>query len=176
MMHTLQRLTPPPVLVASVLIAALALACEKGMDSETGAVAIGASADPQANQAPESQRAANRASNYSARVQESRLSTEPEQTLALIVRPGRGLKINEDFPWKFDFDAVEGLGMPATTLAGDQIKLEEMQALIPVSLGEVTPGTYKVEATGNFSVCNDDRCDILRNERMEFEIEVAPRD
>lgn len=176
MLLTLQRSTPGPPTVAAFLIAALALACDHGANPQTGAVAVGSGAEQQADAAPEGRGGTNRPTNYSARVQESRLSAEPEQTLALVIRPGRGLKINEDFPWKFEFDAVEGLGVPATTLTGDQIKLEEMQALIPLGLGEVRPGTYKVEARGNFSVCNDDRCDILRNERMEFEIEVAPGD
>jgi hypothetical protein len=149
------------------LLSGAVVACDKEGSSGVEAVAVDSAGT--ASTAPR----ASRASNYSARLDNPQLQAGAEESVQVVIRPGRGLKINEDFPWQFRFSAVDGLGLQETTVSQDGIRLEEMAATIALPLGELRPGTYTIEATGNFSVCNDDRCDILRNERLDFEVEVS---
>lgn len=93
-----------------------------------------------------------------------------ESEIVFRIEPRGDLKINKEYPWSIEFDTVDGVELAATSLKKDAIGLEDEQASIPVGVTAAKPGEHKLTATGNFSVCNPHRCDILRDEPLEFTV------
>lgn len=75
--------------------------------------------------------------------------------------PNPGFKINVDFPWKFKFNEKQ-----VTPLNSENIKLDEKSANITLPL--INPATGPLEGIGNFSVCNDEKCLIYRDETLQI--------
>ncbi len=94
--------------------------------------------------------------------------------VAFRIEPRGDLKINKEFPWKIEFQAPEGVELGATALDRSAIELTDSAATIPVDLTAAEAGQLKLAATGNFSVCNPQRCDILRDEPLEFSVVAVP--
>ncbi|RAL23694.1 hypothetical protein DL240_05920 [Lujinxingia litoralis] len=115
---------------------------------------------------------AERAGNYRVEAPAAPLTVGAESTAELAVVPGPNLKINLEYPWKIEFEEVEGLTMATTLLNRQALQLSEERATIPLRLTPSAAGEYTLKARGNFSVCNDDRCDILRDEALQFKVTV----
>ena len=94
------------------------------------------------------------------------VGNQAEVQLQLL--PGPDLKINLEFPWVIEFEEVDALEYGATRLGSDAMDLQDERATIPVTITAGEPGNYEVMARADFSVCNDDRCDILRDEPLSF--------
>jgi hypothetical protein len=55
----------------------------------------------------------------------------------------------------------------------DAIELKKSGASIPVKLKATAPGAHRLVATADFSVCNDSKCELYRDETVAFEIAAA---
>lgn len=97
---------------------------------------------------------------------EIEVGNQAEVQLQLL--PGPDLKINLEFPWVIEFEEVDALEYGATRLGSDAMDLQDERATIPLTITAEEPGNYEVTARADFSVCNDDRCDILRDEPLSF--------
>lgn len=85
------------------------------------------------------------------------------------VKPGSGLKINPEYPWKLELDAqassaeVEVAGAPVLR---DAMSFEDALASIPLSVTAKKPGTHEVAANISLSVCEKgdaSRCLLFRD-------------
>ncbi|RDV39114.1 hypothetical protein DV096_00650 [Bradymonadaceae bacterium TMQ3] len=117
-----------------------------------------------------------RASNYRVESPSEAIVAGASTEVALAVVPGANLKINLEYPWKITFEEVEGLQLGTTVLNREALQLSEARATIPLEVSAEQPGDYTLNAVGNFSVCNDDRCDILRDEALQFTVKVQQAD
>ena len=115
-----------------------------------------------------------RSAHYSMQVQGTEVETEAEASVEIALLPGPDLKINLEFPWSIQFDAAPGLDLPEGILDASAMDLREERALIPVALTAREAGVREVTARANFSVCNDDRCEILRDQELVFTVEARP--
>lgn len=116
--------------------------------------------------------ARSRAGNYRVESPAEPLTAGESSTVELAVVPGPNLKINLEYPWKIEFEEVEGLSLATTLLKREALSLSEERATIPLDISAEAAGDYTLNARGNFSVCNDDRCDILRDEALQFTVTV----
>lgn len=91
----------------------------------------------------------------------------------LQIRPAEGFKINKRFSWKFDFESNDGVDVETASVGKDAIELEESGASIPVKIKAKTAGDHRLVATADFSVCNDSKCELYRDESVTFEIAAA---
>lgn len=117
-----------------------------------------------------------RASNYRVESPSEAIVAGTASQVDLGVVPGANLKINLEYPWKITFEEVEGLRLGTTVLNREALQLSEARATIPLEVTAEQPGDYTLNAVGNFSVCNDDRCDILRDEALQFTVKVQQAD
>jgi hypothetical protein len=95
-----------------------------------------------------------------------------ETEVTLTITAADGLKINQEFPWSLSFSDAEGVELAQTDFNKEQLKLGQDTASIPLKLSASSPGEHSLEAVGNFSVCNDTQCYVIRNQKLAFNIEA----
>ncbi len=110
---------------------------------------------------------------YSARIAQDSVVVGQPIEVALAIEPGNDLKINLDFPWKIEMQEREGVSFPTTSFSKADITLSEERATVPMVLNVAKAGEYDVEAIADFSVCNDDRCEILRGESVIVKVRAV---
>lgn len=93
--------------------------------------------------------------------------------VTLSVKPSDGFKINKDFRWNFEFQPNDAVEFAAAKVESDQLQLEDAGASIPVKVTAKSAGEHTVKATGNFSVCNDDKCELYRDQEVAFTISAT---
>lgn len=95
-------------------------------------------------------------------------------TLTVTIKPARGLHFNKEFPAKFSVDAnpnVRSNKDKLTAKDGD-VKIVGVDGVLAVPLTGVTAGQTTVRVVGNFSVCSDEQCYMLRNEALSAQVVV----
>lgn len=107
---------------------------------------------------------------YSAKVEQDSVAVGQPSEVVLAIEPGNDLKINLDFPWKIEMQEKEGVVFTSSAFGKSDFSLQEERATIPVVMNLAKAGEHEVEAVADFSVCNDDRCEILRGENLVFKI------
>ena len=93
-----------------------------------------------------------------------------EEAVALKIRPAPGWKINKLYDWNLEFEQPASGRIATTTVAGDDIALEDTTATIPVTLTAGAAGSLEIAATADFSVCNDDKCELYDDVPLQFTV------
>ncbi len=84
-------------------------------------------------------------------------------TAKLTVKPGKGYKMNKDFPTKLTIEAPAGVTLAKTTFeAEDAIEFDDKQLVFAVDCTPGSTGTYTVSGKLKFAVCTDATCDPKR--------------
>ncbi len=86
------------------------------------------------------------------------------------IKPTRGWKINEEYPWKFEIQDADGVKMTPSTVEKSEISLTSSLAKVPLTAVAATAGTHQVKATGRLSICNPDACKNFPHEEIVFTI------
>ncbi len=73
-------------------------------------------------------------------------------TIAFSVRPGAGLKINPEYPWKVTLSADAPVTISSRELRQGALTLRDEAATIPVAL-TAPAGEHTIQASVNLSVC-----------------------
>jgi hypothetical protein len=157
---------------ALTILAMLALGTAVGCDQNTGETDESASATAPEKTQPES-KSSNNQDRYSVTSPGTAVTVGKTQTVEFEVKPASGLKINHDYPWKVSFESAEGVEIASKTVGGSKIELADEAATIPVQLRASAAGEHKLAARGSFSVCNDTKCYVMRDEAVEFELAAA---
>ena len=95
-------------------------------------------------------------------------------TATLRIEPAKGLKFNKDFPSKFIVNAGRHAKCDKkhlTKRAGD-VKMEGKVGVVTIPLSAVAAGSGDLNIIGNFSVCNDEQCFVLRGESLMLSVSV----
>ncbi|MBA3465420.1 MAG: hypothetical protein H0T46_36145 [Deltaproteobacteria bacterium] len=117
---------------------------------------------------------------------EGKLAIEPpadakagtEATAKITVTPGTGYHVNTEFPTKLTLTAPEGItlakaefkGGGASKDKGDIDVFEESQLLLGVKYTAAKSGSYTINGTFKFAVCDKDSC---RPKKETIAIQVA---
>jgi len=110
---------------------------------------------------------------YTVRIDQDSVAAGAPVEVALAIEPGKDLKINLDFPWKIEMQEMESVSFSTTSFGGGEIALTEERATVPLVLNVAKAGDYDVKAIADFSVCNDERCEILRGESVTVKVRAV---
>ena len=103
-----------------------------------------------------------------------------EATAKITVTPGAGWKVNTEFPTKLTLTAPDGVTLAKTELKmggpskdkGDADVFEEQQLLLGIKLTAAKTGSYTINGTFKFAVCDKDTC---RPKKETIAIQVAAK-
>lgn len=110
---------------------------------------------------------------YVAEGPESPAKVGESNTVQLRIKPASGWKINKEFDWSFEFPS-EGASVEPKKAGADQIDLTDAVATISVAVTPAESGEVLLPAKGNFSVCNDDKCELYQGVDLTFKVPAAP--
>ena len=96
---------------------------------------------------------------------------EPSE-VALKIEPSDGFKINKEFRWNFEFHPSDAVEFESAKISSDALALEDAGATIPLKLTAKSAGEHKLKATGDFSVCNEDKCELYRDQEVAFTLQA----
>lgn len=92
----------------------------------------------------------------------------------LTIKAAKGLHFNQEYPAKFVVTAAAYAKCSKEKLAaktGD-VKFEGNDGVVTVPLQGLAAGAGKLEVVGSFSVCSDEQCYILRDEKLTMDVVV----
>lgn len=106
------------------------------------------------------------------------LTLAPDQKPEFQIVPGKGLKINPDYPWKVTLTPpAQGLTLAKDALKKEDLRVDEQQAIVPISISTLEPGEHALQATVNLSVCEtggQKRCLWFTDEPVTIAIHASP--
>jgi hypothetical protein len=89
-----------------------------------------------------------------------------ESTATITVKPGAGYHVNTEYPIKLTLTATDGVAIAKTELAagghdkskGDADAFDEQNLTFSVKLTPAKTGSYTVNGSFKFAVCDKDQC------------------
>jgi len=106
--------------------------------------------------------------------EEGKLAIEPptdakagsEAVAKIVVTPGRGYHVNTEYPIKLTLTQPDGLALAKATFVagghdngkGDADALDEKQLAFAVKLTPAASGSYTINGSFKFAVCDKDQC------------------
>jgi hypothetical protein len=165
------------VAVSLPLAAFVAVACNnKDVEASPTAVAEATLPAGAANAAVPAAAPAKRKSNkqYKVTVRPVTIKVGGKAVAKIIIEPTGGMKFNKDFPSSFIVTAGKHAACDKKKLSarkGD-VKIDGKKGLVNVPLSARATGTGALSVIGNFSVCSDEQCYVLRGERLSLPVTV----
>ena len=89
---------------------------------------------------------------------------------SLSIKPGAGFKVNEEYPWKATFADAKGVELTNKEFAKDTWKLSPKGADLEIPLKASEAGEHTLTAKLNFSVCNDEKCEVVRDHEVTMKV------
>jgi hypothetical protein len=94
-------------------------------------------------------------------------------TARLIITPGKGYKMNKDFPTKLTLEPPSGVSVDkASMVLADAESFDEHKLVFAVKATPSASGVYTIPGKIKFAVCTDATCDP---KRQEVSIRVAAK-
>lgn len=129
---------------------------------------------PQADDAP---RTSSAGEQFMLSQLEHEIATGAPQEIAFEITPGKGLKINPQYPWKLVVDAPPaGLTLAGEpTIKKEAMRIDAKHAKVPLSVSAAQPGSYELTASVNLSVCeqgDEARCLWFTDEPVTLRVEA----
>lgn len=137
-------------------------------------VACGRDGEARESSAPVPQAAGASDKQYTVAVAPVQLKVGATATASLTIKPGKGLHFNEEFPAKFTVEPTAFARCPKDKLTAKtgEVKVANGQGIVSIPLTGVAAGNGTVKVTGNFSVCSDEQCYMLRGEILTVAVTV----
>ncbi len=136
--------------------------------------AAAAAAAPQVAQAAEPAAAPAGEKQYAALAPAVVIKVGATADAKLTIKAAKGLHFNQEYPAKFVVTAAAYAKCTKDKLAvktGD-VKFEGVDGVVTVPLQGLAAGAGKLEVVGSFSVCSDEQCYILRDEKLSLDVTV----
>lgn len=154
----------------SILFSLVALlACQKQPAADQGTPKGGDKAAAPAAPAP-APAAANDA--YTVRIVPGDAKAGAQATSVIEVTPGPGYKVNLEFPAKLTFTPPAGVTAEKKDFAKGDAEITEKALRFNVPFTATAAGTVSLSGTADFSVCNDNTCKLIRDEKLAWEVAV----
>lgn len=159
--------------VLTLSLAAAAVACSKeGQAADAAGVPAGA---PSVAPVPEpAATAAADGKQYQAATAPVTIKPGAAGTATLTIKPAKGLHFNHEYPAKFVVTPT-AFAKPTkdklTMKAGD-VKIVGIDGVVTIPLQGLAAGAGNVEVVGSFSVCSDEQCYMLRDEKLALQVTV----
>ena len=88
----------------------------------------------------------------------------------IAIKTADGFKINKDYPWKASVTEIPGLEFKEKSFSKDKWTLNDKDAALTLPVTAKEAGEKDVEAKLSFSVCNDSRCDVIRDHKVTLKV------
>lgn len=164
--------------ILAALVAAIALsACDQERASK-GASATSPDGGEAGAKAPAKKTPA-AGDQFSLEGLEHELKVGDAGEVRLEVKPGKGLKINPEYPWKLKLladESSEALALKGDVVGKDAMKFSEAAASIPVGVTASEAGEHEIAASLNLSVCekgNEARCLWFTDEPVTIKVRAT---
>jgi hypothetical protein len=113
---------------------------------------------------------------YSTVVKPKEVPVGETTPVTLSIEAGSGLHPNREYPgWSFTWKETPDWKVAPTKVAQGDITLGDRRAYFRADVTPKKPGAVELKATGDFSVCNDQTCHILRGEEVAFQIKAKQK-
>jgi hypothetical protein len=82
----------------------------------------------------------------------------------VVLKPRGGFKVNDKYPYKFEFAKLDGIKPLTEQVSSDSLELSRERAVMTLRFTPLATGQATVAGQFRFSVCTDDRCLVERQE------------
>ena len=115
-----------------------------------------------------------KAGRYSVVAAPVTIKTGAKASVTMRIEPAKGLKFNKDFPSKFTVNAGRHAKCDKADLTkrGGDVVMDGKVGVVTIPLVGTAAGTGDLSVIGNFSVCNDEQCFVLRGESLSISVTV----
>jgi hypothetical protein len=90
------------------------------------------------------------------------------------VTPSTGFHMNLEFPARLRVTPPNGLALAKAELGKEDAELTDAVLRFTVPFTASAAGKVSVAALGDFSVCNDTTCKLIRDEKLAWDVDVKP--
>lgn len=111
---------------------------------------------------------------YRIEATEIRLKAGAAGSGRLVIKPAAGLHFNAEYPAKFTVAAAafaKSTREKLTSKEGD-VKIDGDLGVLTIPLQGLAAGAGALQITGSFSVCSNEQCYILRDEKLALQVTV----
>jgi hypothetical protein len=111
---------------------------------------------------------------YRIEAAEVRLKVGATATAKLVIKAAAGLHFNREYPAKFTVAPTAFAKSTKDKLSSKtgEVQVEGNDGVVSVPLQGLAAGAGTVEITGSFSVCSDEQCYMLRDEKLSLKVVV----
>ncbi len=111
---------------------------------------------------------------YRAEATEVRVKAGASAIGRVVIKPSAGLHFNAEYPAKFAVTAAAfaKCTKDKLTLKGGDVKIEGNDGVLSVPLQALAAGAGALEIVGSFSVCSNEQCYMLRDEKLTLQVAV----
>ncbi|MSP73730.1 MAG: hypothetical protein EXR76_16475 [Myxococcales bacterium] len=114
------------------------------------------------------------AAPYTVRIVPGDAAVAKPATSLIEVTPGPGFHMNKDFPTRLRLTAAPGVTLGKNELLKEDAELSDEQLRFSVAFTATTAGQTTLSALGDFSICNDTTCKLIRDEKLAWDVDVKP--
>lgn len=168
------RLLPSAALLAA--LAGLTAGCNKPADPPAEAPAAAqaqkAPEPAKAPEAPPAPAAEPAAKNYLVRITPGDAAAGQPAQSVIEVTPTPGYKMNLEFPSRLKLDAPAGAALAKAELGRDDVEITEQALRFTVAYTPEQAGKLDLAGAADFSVCNENACKLVRDEKVAWEVAV----
>ena len=95
-------------------------------------------------------------------------------SVTMRIEPAKGLKFNKDFPSKFTVNPGRHAKCAKADLTkkGGDVVMDGEVGVVTIPLVGTAAGAGDLSVIGNFSVCNEEQCFVLRGESLSVSVTV----
>lgn len=166
------------MLAVGALLVAVGLAGAVAGCDRAGQKAEAEAPTPSGGSAGEATGAADRApgddDRFATAVEPGMVSAGEQSEVTFKVLAGSGLKPNEEYPaWDFDLQPPAGVNLATGSFDRETVELTGDGAVFRTTLKAEEAGEVTIPAVGNFSMCNDSTCHIMRDQKLAFTVRVG---
>lgn len=95
-------------------------------------------------------------------------------TSVIEVRPAPGFHMNLEFPARLRVSPAAGITVTKPDLAKEDAELTNEMLRFSVAFSAAAAGKVTLAGLGDFSVCNDTTCKLIRDEKLSWDVDVKP--
>lgn len=127
-----------------------------------------------ATTAAASQAAAPASQPYTVRIVPGEATAGKPATSVIEVRPAEGFHVNLEFPARLRVTPPAGVTVARPDLSKADAELTADVLRFSVGFSAATAGKVTLAGLGDFSVCNDSTCKLIRDEKLSWDVQVKP--
>jgi hypothetical protein len=124
--------------------------------------------------APASAAAVPQAAPYTIHIAAGNAAAGKPATSVIEVRPATGFHMNLEFPARLRVSPAAGVTVTKADLAKEDAELTNELLRFSVAFSAAAAGKVTLAGLGDFSVCNDTTCKLIRDEKLSWDVDVKP--